>query len=215
MKRIGYVAATGPEQKSVSILVLGPTATIGPAVNTVPNQNLSTGYLACNLVQDGNTRVTRDGDTIKGVHLGIRFNVVAGASAETSDAQLRWMVVLVRSPLSATQPLSTILEDWDEVGGTTTSFNSGVSPVNKDRVMILAQNSVVVSKVSGPTPIVPVSISLPLHGLLTKFNETANPMDYTNLVANGLFFICYSRMTGAGTLPTINNFLARYTFTEK
>jgi len=207
--------AFGAESKTVTLAVAGPTATIAVNGATVQNQNLSTGFCCCTFVQQGDGNHTRDGNVITGRHLGIRFSVQSGGNAETSDAEVRWMVVLDKSPNYGNTALSTILYDADQAGAYTCTFNSAVNPDNAKRFMIMRQGTVTVSKVSGPSPLIPVSISLPLYGLQTAFSGSANPMTYAYVQANGLYFICFGRMTGAGTLPTISNFLARYTFAEK
>lgn len=205
----------GPELKSVDVTVAGPTATIAASDATVQNQNLTTGYLICNLVQQGDSNQTRDGELITGKHLGLRFEVQVGGNAETSDALVRWLVVLDKNPNGSNPTLATVLRSYTEDGSTATTFNSGINPQGRNRFMIMAQNTVCVSKVSGPAPLVPVSVSLPLFGLQTRYAGSANPMTNSYIYNNAIYFICFGQMTGAGTLPTIRNFYTRYTFAEK
>lgn len=204
-----------PELKSVTLGIAGPTATIAANSGTAQNQNLSTGFLCCNHVQQGDSNSTRDGNVVTGVHLGLRFTVQAGANTELSDAQVRWMVLLDKTPQAINVVLGAILNDYDQTGAGTTTFNSALNPDFQNRFMILRQGVLTVSKVSGPTPLQEVSCSLPLYKLQTGYAGTANPMTYAYMSHNALYFVCFGRMTGAGTLPTISNFLSRYTFTEK
>jgi hypothetical protein len=205
----------GPEVKSVTLSVAGPVATIAAAGATVQNQNLSTGYCALNHVQQGDTNQTRDGFIVTGKSLGIRFNVVSGANAETSDAWIRWLIVIDNTPNSSNSPLSQILEDYDQAGANTTTINSGINPQNRNRMFIMASGQGVVSKISGPTPCVTVSRLINLDNMQTAYTGSANPMTYAYMKSNTIYFIIMAQMTGAGTLPTINNFVARYYFTEK
>lgn len=207
--------ASAPEKKAVNIAVAGPTATIAVSSATVSNQNLSTGFIVCNLVRQGDGEAFRDGNVVTGTHLGLRFTIQSGANAETSDGEVRWLVVFDKNPNGANVTVGTILSDQDEDGTATTSFNSALNMAQPGRFMIMRQGGVTVSKISGPTPLQQVSISLPLYGLQTGFQGTADPMSISYIGANALYFIIYGRMTGAGTLPTISNFLCRYTFQEK
>lgn len=211
-----YKAAVLPmvkEQKHVDISVVGPTATIACAGATVPNQNLSTGYLCCNLVQQGPSEVNRDGKIVIGKHLGLRFGLQCGANTETSDAVVRYMVVMVRQNIS-TMALSNWLSILTETGGTATTFNSGVYPTQMPAVTVMHQNQVTISKVSGPSPIHNVSISLPLKKLPTAYVLSSNPMTFADVGSNAIYFVIFSRMTGAGTLPVITDFICRYTFQD-
>lgn len=214
-KRLAPVISVGAETKSTDVSVAGPTATIAFNSATVGNQNLSTGFLICNLCQQGDSKQTRDGNLVVGRHIGIRFQIRVGANAETSDAYVRYMVVLDRKPNGYNTTLGAILANVDEAGAVTNTFNSGFKPEQEGRYLQLAQNTVTVSKVSGPTPVHHVSLSIPLYKMQTLYYGSANPMTYAYIAANAVYFICFSQMTGAGTLPTIADFVSRYTFSDK
>lgn len=207
--------AIGNETKDINISISGSTPTVGANAATVSNQNLTTGFVICNLVQQGNTPYMRDGNVIAGVHLGIRFQLQPGANTELSDSVVRWMVILDRSPNATAPTLGTILNDTSEAGVATTTFNSGLNQDHRERFLIMRQGNTELSKISGPQALTNVSISCPLYGLQTGYNGTANPMTSAQIYANAIYLVIVSRMTGAGTLPTINEFLSRYTFKEK
>lgn len=205
----------GAERKSVVLAIAGPTATIAPSAATTLNQNLSTGFVCVNFTQQGNGVSQRDGNIVKGVQLRVHFTCAVGANAETSDGQVRWMIVLDRSPNLQNFTIQYVLRDLDETSAETTSWNTMVSPHSYGRFSLLKEGTVTLSKISGPTPLRDVNVVLPLKGLITQYAGTANPMTTGYIVANGLYFICFGRMTGAGTLPTITNFNARYVFVDK
>jgi len=208
--------AMGLETKDVTINLSAPVATIGCNSATVYNQNLSTGFLICNLVQQGNTNQNRDGNIVSGVHLGLRFQLQPGANTELSDAVVRYMVILDRSPNSnIAVAMQDILTDISETGATSTTYNSGINPRHRNRFMIMRQGTTELSKISGPQALINVSMSCPLYGLQTGYTGSANPMTAAYIYANALYFLIFSRMTGAGTLPVVNEFVCRYTFKEK
>lgn len=209
------IVPRGPEKKFVDINVAGPTATIAANSATVTNPNLSTGFLFLNLCQSGDTVNSRDGNIVKMQFVSLDMDIAAGANTELSDAEVRVVVALLNSTVGANIVVGGVLSDMDEVGAATTTFNSGASPASQYGVRILRDVTSVISKVSGPAPLRHLRMFIPMNGTPVRYNGTANPMTYAQIVNSGVVMIAFGRMTGAGTLPTIANFHARYCFSEK
>lgn len=206
---------SGPEKKFVDLDVAGPTATIACAAGTVSAQTLATGYICCNLSRQTDTQNGRDGNIIKALFWELSMEIQSGANAETSDGQVRCICVVCQNWNAGNYPLSYVLEDRDEAGATTTTFNSQVNYVGQASARMLRDVTATVSKVSGPTPVQHVKMFIPLRGMLVRYQESTAPMTVAYILNNALFFICFGRMTGAGTLPTVANFHSRFCFQER
>lgn len=202
------------EVKMVDLSIPAATATIAAAAGTTQNQDLSTGYLVCNYCQTGDTNVNRDGNMVAMKSVSVRFDVSAGGNTDTSDGAVRYLIVLDKECNGSNSAMSTILSNTDEAGAATTTFHSGISIINTQRFQVLREGEVQVSKVGGPATVhIKEYIKFPT-GIPVRYDGTANPMTPGHIVKNAVYFIAFGHMTGAGNLPRISNFLARFRFID-
>lgn len=206
----------GLELKYVDFIAASSTATIALASATVQNASLSTtGFIPCNLIEQGSANFNREGSMVFGKRLHVCADFVAGSSAETSDAIVRCCIVQDTAPNLSNVTLGEIFQDTDQSGGTVnTDFNSGINSDKYYRFKLLYNRVLVVSKVAGPSPFQHLDVDLTLPSTPSRFIASAGAVTFAHILSNAYYFIFFSQMSGAGTLPKVANVTVRYTFAE-
>lgn len=209
--RPGDYMAKGPEVKCIDIL----PATYG---FTRPTSGSPASLL--NGVQTGAGYFNRVGSRIEMKNLHIRGDLYYALT--TLQDVVRMIVVYDRQPTGALPAITTLLQSRDQTGAVS---NDGVSEINLDSrlrysiirdVEVFIPSATVTAGVvtNGPqhvndTKCFNINEFIPLKGLTTMYNSTANPVTIAN-IATGALYVYFVSSVNDSTLGFRGGFRLRY-----
>lgn len=193
-----FLSGAGGEIKAIDIpFVISPFR--APAT--------ATGIILLNGVQTGAGFFNRVGSRIEMKSLHVRGAVVNTATtAATGVARL--LIVYDRQPGGALPVITDILLNRDQAGATSITGAAEVNLDNRDRWIILRDTEWYIPSCTNTAGVLTngpqfpgdddefdVNLFIPLKGLITHFNSTANPATIANIATGALYAVFVTNAT--------------------